>query len=448
MDLDQIWKAALGELEVRLTNANFGMWFRDSFILDVKDETITVASPNAFTRDWIRDKYNKEIFLTLKKLLPQVKEVEYKVANRSDAKRRKITPPPPPVKAATRSSGYQNCTLGELYTFDRFVVGNTNRFAYAAAEAVSQKPGKIHNPLFIYGGVGLGKTHLAQAIGNEIKRRNKNKKIVYVTCETFTNDFVTSISSGKMKEFKKNYREIDVLIVDDIQFLANKEGSQEEFFHTYNTLHQTNRQIVVTADRPPKGIPALEERLKSRFGSGLLTDIQPPDLETRLAILKARITDLNSKCPEDVLLYIAQNIRTNVRELTGALNKISTHASLYREEPTISLCNELLKDMFTPTSGKTSVERIMSAISRHYNIPFSDIISKKRHKSLSNARQIAMYLLRHELGLSYPLIGKELGGRDHSTILHGADKIGKNITKDSALKNEITSIRERIHSVT
>lgn len=446
MDLDQIWKTALGELEIRLTNANFGMWFKDSFILDVKDETITVASPNAFTRDWIRDKYNKEIFLTLKKLLPAIKEVEYKVASRGDAKNRKIAAPPPPVKN-TPSSGFQNCILGESYTFERFVVGNTNRFAYAAAEAVSEKPGKIHNPLFIYGGVGLGKTHLAQAIGNEIKCRNKNKKIVYVTCETFTNDFVTSISSGKMKEFKKNYREIDVLIVDDIQFLANKEGSQEEFFHTYNTLHQTNRQIVVTADRPPKGIPNLEERLKSRFGSGLLTDIQPPDLETRLAILKAKTIELNAKCPEDVLLYIAQNIRTNIRELTGALNKISTHAGLYHEEPTISLCNELLKDMFTPTVGKTSVERIMTAISKYYNIPLSDIISKKRFKLLSNARQIAMYLLRHELGLSYSLIGKELGGRDHSTILHGAEKIEKFIIRDDSLKKEITSIRERIHSV-
>lgn len=447
MDLDQIWKAALGELEVRLIGANFSMWFKDSFIYDVKEGTVTIGSPNAFTRDWIRDKYNQQILLTLKKLIPGVKNAEFKVISKGSSKKRVINIPPPPKKGVDNSSNKHLYNLNESYTFDRFVIGNTNRFAAAAAGAVTEQPGEIHNPLFLYGGVGLGKTHLAQAIGNEIRRRDKEKKVIYVACETFTNDFVASISSGKMKEFKKNYREVDVLIIDDIQFLSNKEGSQEEFFHTYNTLHQASRQIVITADRAPKDIPALEDRLKSRFGSGLMTDIQPPDLETRMAIIKKKAGETNSKFEDEVISYIAQNIRSNVRDLTGALNKISTHAELYNEKPTTALCNELLKDMFTQTTDKTSVEKIMSAVSKHYNIPLSDIIGKKREKTLSTARQIVMYLLRHELGYSSSLIGKEIGNRDHSTILHGIKNMEKGIVKDDNLKNEINSIRERIHSV-
>ncbi len=444
MDLDQIWKAALGELEVRLSPANFGMWFKDTLILDFKNSVATIATPNAFNREWIRDKYDKEIFLTLKKHLPAVTSVQYVVASRKDASPRVVDIPAPRKKASTSERPINN-TLSEQYVFDRFVVGKTNRFAASAAKAVAEKPGSIHNPLFLYGGVGLGKTHLAQAVGTEIYKKDRDKKIVYVTCETFTNDFVSSISSGKMKEFKKNYREVDVLIVDDIQFIANKEGSQEEFFHTYNTLHQTNRQIIITADKPPKDITALEDRLKSRFGAGLMVDIQPPDLETRIAILRSKAEEMGAKCSDDVVAYIAQNVRANVRDLTGALNKIIVHAQLYKEEPTTSLCTELLKDVFTSNESKASVDKIMNAISRHFNIPISDIVGHKRHKALSNARQITMYLLRHETGMSYPLIGRELGDRDHTTIMHGEKTIIKNLTKNAELKSEITAIRERIH---
>lgn len=444
MDLEQIWKAALGELEVRLSHANFGTWFSSTFISDYKNNTVYLASHNAFTRDWIKSKYEKEIFLTLKKFIPEAQKVEFVVASKGDTPPKIISAPP--RKQAAAAENHDQSNLGAQYTFDKFVVGNTNKFAAAAAQAVADKPGELHNPLFIYGGVGLGKTHLAQAVGNEILKRDKSKKVVYVPCETFTNDFVTSISSGKMKEFKKSYRDIDVLIIDDIQFLANKEGSQEEFFHTYNTLHQTNRQIITTADKPPKDITALEERLKSRLGSGLLTDIQPPDLETRIAILRNKADQSKVNFDDDVILYIAENIHSNVRILTGALHKITTHADLYKEAPTVALCDELLRDMFTPINDNTSVDKVMEAISKYYNIPISDILAQKRDKMVAQARQVAMYLLRHELGLSFSLVGKELGDRNHSTCMHGAKAIEKNLIKDPVLKRNLISIKERIHS--
>lgn len=445
LDLDQIWKTTLGELEITLSQANFSTFFKDTFILEFINGKVTIAAPNVFNRDWIRDKYQRETLNTLKKFLPGTKELAYTVASRrTSVPRVVISQPAQPKPAKTNTPG---TTLGRKYTFENFIVGNTNRFAAASARTVAEKPGEVHNPLFIYGGVGLGKTHLAQAVGNEIIRRDSSKKVIYVTCETFTNDFVAGIASGKMKEFKKNYREIDVLIIDDIQFIANKEGSQEEFFHTYNTLHQTNRQIIITADRPPKKITALEERLKSRFGSGLMTDIQPPDFETRLAILQNKSQELKARYNDEILSYIAQNIRSNVRDLTGAFNKISTHTQLYREEPTIALCNDLLKDAFTPLEKNTSVEKVINAICKYYNLTQADIISQKRQKNLAGARQITMYLLRHELNIPYALIGKELGGKDHTTIIYGARKIERDIIKDPILKREVSAIREIIHSV-
>jgi len=444
MDLEQIWKASLGELEVRLSHANFGTWFSTVYISDFKHDTVYLASHNAFTRDWIKRKYEKDIFLTLKKFIPSALKVEFIVASKSEAPPRVISAPQ--RKPSATAEAKSQSSLGAQYTFDKFVVGTTNKFAHAAATAVAEKPGELHNPLFIYGGVGLGKTHLAQAIGNEILRRDSSKKVVFVPCETFTNDFVTSISSGKMKEFKKSYRDIDVLIIDDIQFLANKEGSQEEFFHTYNTLHQTNRQIVTTADRPPKDIKALEERLKSRLGSGLLTDIQAPDLETRIAILNNKAEQTKVNFNDDVILYIAEKIHSNVRILTGAMHKITTHAYLYKEDPTVALCDELLQDMFTPVNDNTSVDKVMNAISRYYNLTIADILAQKRDKMMVQARQVAMYLMRHELGLPFSLVGKELGDRNHSTCMHGAKVIEKGIIKDPVLRRNVISIKERIHS--
>jgi chromosomal replication initiator protein len=444
IDLDQIWKATLGELEVTLSQANFRTWFRDTFIMEFINGKIVIAAPNVFNRDWIRDKYQNETLRTLKKFLPDTKEVAYQVASRGSVS-------PKIVMSQSRANPQKNSftpgtNLSKQYTFDNFVIGNTNRFAAASAQAVAEKPGELHNPLFIYGGVGLGKTHLAQAVGNAIVRHNSQKRVTYVPSETFINDFVAGIASGKMKEFKKNYREVDVLIVDDIQFIANKEGSQEEFFHTYNTLHQTNRQIIITADRPPKNITALEERLKSRFSSGLMTDIQPPDFETRLAILTSKAKAQKMNFDEEVTAYIAENIRSNVRDLAGAFNKIATHAQLYREKPTIALCDDLLHDQFTAKEHAVSVEKILTAISKYYNISQSDLMGKKRERIFANARQIAMYLLRHEIGLSYTLIGKELGGKDHTTIMHGARKIERDIVKNNDLKKEVGTIREIIHN--
>ena len=444
LDLDQIWKAVLGELEIALSQANFRTWFQDTFIIEVNREKVTIAAPNVFNRDWIRDKYQKETLITLKKFIPNTKELQYQVASRQSVPHRIIITQP---HQKSQNETVARNTLNPVYTFQSFVVGKTNRFAASSAQTVANKPGQIHNPLFIYGGVGLGKTHLIQAVGNHVAHQDPDKKVIYMPCETFTNEFVASIASGKMKEFKKKYREVDLLIIDDVQFLANKEGSQEEFFHTYNTLHQTNRQIVIAADRPPKDIVALEERLRSRFTSGLMTDIQPPDLETRIAILETKSQEQKVVFERNVVEYIAKNIRSNVRNLMGAFNKITTHAQLYKEPPTIALCDDLLKDFFTKQNTKTSIEKILGAISKYYNLPQSDIISRKRDKNLATARQIAMYLLRHELGMSFPLIGKELGGKDHSTVMHGAKKVERDIIKSPDLKNEVNTIRELIHGI-
>ncbi|HLB95541.1 MAG TPA: chromosomal replication initiator protein DnaA [Patescibacteria group bacterium] len=443
MDRKEIWQIALGELEVILSKANFTTWFQDTFILTLSEEEVIIGVPNGFTKEWLANKYHGQILQALKKNLPKLKKISYKVSFPN-------TPPKPVMTREESSKEAPPITHPQLngkYRFENFVVGNSNRLAAATAQAVSTKPGLAYNPLFLYGGVGLGKTHLIQAVGNEIVFKSPKKKIVYVSCEKFTNDFINSISSGKTNDFKKAYRDVDVLLVDDIQFLSGKEGTQEEFFHTFNALHQGNRQIVITSDRVPQAIPEMEERLSSRFGMGMVADIQPPNLEMREAILKAKCQEKNYFLDQGIINYIASSIESNIRELEGAITRIMTYCQLNKIVPSLDITSKILQDMISSKGKNLTVEKIIKIVGQFFKVETKDLVSEKRNKELVWPRQIIMYLLRHEMNLSYPKISKQLNKKDHTTIIHGVGKIEKEIGINDNLKQELTLIKEKLYIV-
>ncbi|MBI2588501.1 chromosomal replication initiator protein DnaA [Candidatus Berkelbacteria bacterium] len=445
MNKEEIWQAALGNLGVILSEANFSTWFKDTFIIEMGENTVLVGVPSGFAKEWLEDKYLKEIKESLAKITEKEREVIFKITSIKPPSLIKETKDNEKTAVADLESETVK-TLNQRYTFNNFVVGNSNRLAFAAAQAVAEKPGQAHNPLFIYGGVGLGKTHLAQAIGHKIHLFLPKLKILYVSAELFTNEFVQSISQGKMNEFKKNYRDIDVLLVDDIQFLSQKEGTQQEFFHTFNTLHQKNRQIVMTADRLPKAIPALEERLSSRFGMGMVADIQPPNLEMRVAILRNKCEELDKVIPEEVLDFVAQNVQKNIRDLEGALTRLIAHCELNQQDFSVEVAKGALENILTTTVTKNlSVEKVIKMVCQFFNLPEKDALNTRRHKEIVYPRQIIMYLLREELGLSYPSIGRVLGGKDHTTIMHGCHKIEKEKNKNEKTASEITSLKEQLY---
>ncbi len=444
MDPKEIWQTALGELEVTLSKANFTTWFKDTFIMEISDKTMTIGVPNAFTKEWLQNKYNRQIFDTLKKINPELKEVKYAVSSSPVIKpiiiaKKEELPEKSEVKRALHPH------LNSKYRFGSFVVGNSNRLAVATAQAIATKPGEVYNPLFVYGGVGLGKTHLAQAIGNEISAKFPKKKIIYVSCERFANDFIASIQSGKINDFKKAYRDADVLIVDDIQFLSGKEGTQEEFFHTFNALHQSNRQIVMTSDRIPQAIPQLEERLSSRFGCGMVADIQPPNLEMREAILRQKSQEKDFVLDDEIIHYVAENIESNIRELEGAINRLKSVCELNNDQPSLELAVKVLEDLIVSKGKSLSVDKIIKTVGEFFKIESKEILSAKRNKEVVFPRQIVMYLLRHEMSLSFPKIGKELNKKDHTTIMHGVEKIEKEITSNTDLQKELMVIKEKLY---
>ncbi|MEI6039939.1 MAG: chromosomal replication initiator protein DnaA [Candidatus Berkelbacteria bacterium] len=447
-DEKETWQAVLGELEVSLSKANFTTWFNNTFILNLSPENFIIGVPNSFAKEWLEKKYYPQILESLQKLHPQVKSFSCQVVSTQFKPEHLPLETKDSVSPVSFSAGREipiNITLNPKYTFDTFIVGGSNRLAAATAQAVAAKPGVTYNPLFLYGGVGLGKTHLAQAIGHEILAQNPKKKIIYVSCENFTNEFVQSISTGKVNDFKKKYRDADVLLVDDIQFLAGKEGTQEEFFHTFNALHQSNRQIVITSDRVPKAIPQLEARLSSRFGAGMVADVQPPNLEMRHAILRAKCEEKNYVVADEILNFIAENIESNIRELEGAITRVISYCELNKIEPTIEITGKVLEDMITAKSKNLSVEKIIKIVCEYFNIMPEHLLGARRSKELVGPRQITMYLLRHEMNMSFPKIGKELNKKDHTTIMHGVTRVEKDLSRHSELQKEVTQIKEKLY---
>ena len=446
MNNEQLWQAVLGEIELSLSKANFTTWFKNTFISSRQDNKVVICVPNTFTKTWLEKKYHKEISNALKNVVDEkIKEIFYKVETRKTGpiddllKKIKIKKD----SASNKPIVTNRFGLNSRYAFDSFIVGKNNELAHAACQAVAANPGHAYNPLFIYGGVGLGKTHLLQAIGHELSK--KTDKLLYVTCEKFTNDYVQAVRNGQAKNFKDHYRNTDLLLIDDIHFMGGKDGTQEEFFHTFNELHQTDKQIVISSDRPPKAIPALEKRLLSRFEWGMIADISQPDLETRTAILEAKSKEKNYKFEKEIIDYIANNIQSNIRELEGALNRLIAYYEFNNVQPTIEATKNILNSVISNFQSKSTTSKdIIEVVSKFYNIAIRDIAGKSRKKELVVPRQIIMYLMREEINTSYPTIGQELGGRDHTTAMHAYNKIRKEITENERTKQNIASIRQQL----
>ncbi|MBT5503396.1 chromosomal replication initiator protein DnaA [Candidatus Falkowbacteria bacterium] len=455
---EQLWLAVLGELELSLSKASFTTWLKNTFIIKNDEGCIEVGVPNTFSQAWLKQKYHQQIYKIIQtKSKERIKEINYKVQslksyNKQIDELKKTVSTQEQIPEATQNEVLAKQTkkqgLNVKYLFDSFIVGKANELAHAAALAVAEKPGLTYNPLFIYGGVGLGKTHLLQSVGHAVSQKNPEKKIVYVTCEQFTNDFISSISSGQAVRFNNTYRTADVLLIDDIQFLTGKEGTQEAFFHTFNDLHQRDKQIVITSDRPPKAISTLEDRLLSRFEWGMIADISQPDLETRIAILETKCQEKEFLLERDIIQYITLNIQNNIRELEGALNKIIAYHQLNKLEPTLENIKKILFSISESSKkgGAVSAKQLIDLVSGFYELSLDDILGKSREKRLAFPRQIIMYLLREELSCSYPMIGSELGGRDHTTAMHAYDKISRLIAEDEKLRQEINLIKQKVYS--
>lgn len=476
----EIWQAILADFELRVSKANFTTWFRNTGISKYDSGHVVVCVPNAFTKSWLEKKYHTDIVKTLEKVTGKpVKRIEYRVENMKNveeqecAPQQATTPSPtqPQPAASAPAPSYQEHPFGPptsvpvpqmqyqapapgaefglnpKYIFETFIVGKGNELAHAAAQAVANRPGEAYNPLFIYGGVGLGKTHLLHAIGHIMLKNNPKTRILYVSSEKFTNEFVGSVKTGKAKEFKDRYRNVDLLLIDDIQFIGGKEQTQEEFFHTFNELHQQGKQVVMTSDRPPKAIPALEDRLRSRFEWGMIADISTPDMETRVAILQSKCQEKNFPLDEGILQIIATSIQSNIRELEGALNKIIAYHQLKNIEATKDSIKAVLTTYDNPGTKKSVTPReTIATVASYFDVAIDDILGKSREKKLAFPRQIIMFLLRDELKMSYPAIGNELGGRDHTTAMHAHTKIKKEVENDLKLKQDIESIKQRMYS--
>lgn len=452
--VNETWKKVLDDLETKLSKPTFETWFKSTTALAIQNNTMLIEVPNEFAKDWLETRYSNLISETTKKItkksyqikfiIPEMKEeeiIEEKVSEKTAKKEENQT------KKDSSKSKEKSSVLNPKYTFDTFVIGSSNRFAHAASLAVAEAPAKAYNPLFIYGEVGLGKTHLMHAIGHYILKHNSNMKVMYLTSEKFTNRLINSIRYDETIKFRNQYRNIDILLVDDIQFLAGKERTQEEFFHTFNALHDANKQIIISSDRPPKEIPTLEERLRSRFEWGLITDIQEPDLETRIAILKKKAALEDLEVPDDVIIYIANKVKKNIRELEGALIRVVAYSSLSNEKITIKLAKEALKDIVSKTLKKpkeVTINLIKKVVADNYGIEMNDMKSKKRTRAIAFPRQIAMYIARELTNLSFPQIGDRFGGRDHSTVLHACDKIKQKIKSEVNFKETINKLLKEI----
>ena len=427
-DFSGAWKKVLKFIRDEIGDTSYEIWFSQVKYDTMRNNKVFITVPNTLTREWIESRYMETMQNHMRSLTVQDVSLV-------------LTTEPVTEKEGSFPS------LNSKYSFDTFVVGNSNRFAHAACYAVGESPSRAYNPLFIYGGVGLGKTHLMQAIGHHILTKNKSARVMYVSSEQFTNELISSIRDDKTAAFRNKYRNIDVLLIDDIQFLAGKERTQEEFFHTFNTLYEANKQLVISSDRPPRNIPTLEDRLRSRFEWGLITDIQPPDLETRIAILRKKAQTDGLNIPYDILDYIANYIESNIRELEGALIRLVAYATITNKPLNMDTAAEALKDILPPPGpAKITIEMIQKEVCSYYNVDKNELISKKRHKQIVIPRQVAMYLCRSLTDASFPQIGDQFGGRDHTTVIHSVEKMEREIQTDTELAAVIDMFYKKLDS--
>ncbi|QQG42694.1 MAG: chromosomal replication initiator protein DnaA [Candidatus Giovannonibacteria bacterium] len=448
MNNEELWSQALNDIELAVSRANFVTWFKDTHILDFADGVVTVGAPNGFSKEWLENKFHKFILKSLRSRVPEIRAINYSIAASSTPQAARIKPhkefAPQPEEQLEFKDFYVDpkTNLNPKYTLDTFIVGSFNELAHAAALAVIKSPGRVYNPLFIYGGVGLGKTHLLQAIGNAILKNGPPKKIYYISSEKFSNELVSSLQNNAVHSFKEKYREFDLLVVDDVQFFSNKTKTQEEFFYTFNALHEAGKQVVFSSDRPPKSIPDIGERLLSRMEAGVIVDISEPEYESRLAILKSKTAERKIGLPETTLELIAMLIQKNIRELEGALNTIymqSKHQNRVLSQDDIK---SILSRNIKPKNAATP-SQIIKTVAEFYDIPEKSIYEHTRKTEVVRPRQVAMYLIREDLKGSYPFIGQKFGGMDHTTAIHAYEKIIQEAKKDSRLEEEIKRIREK-----
>ena len=447
-NVNKLWQDTLSQLESNLNPQHFNTWIKPLKLVKLEKDLIILEVPNRFILDWIKDNYANLI----KKILTELSAVSYKlqikVSGTAEQSRLVAQPTeeketPIPQETLLNNNNHANgINLNRKYTFDEFVSGSSNQFACAAALAVANNPATTYNPLFIYGGVGLGKTHLVNAIGNLVLKKSPGTRVCYYTSEKFMNELINSLRYNRMDEFRNKFRSMDVLLIDDIQFIAGKERTQEEFFHTFNALYESHKQIVVTSDKFPKEIPGLEDRLRSRFEWGLIADIQSPDIETKQAILKMKAEQNQIDLPEDVAVFLANSVCSNVRELEGYLIRIGAYASLTSTSLNLDMAKDVLKDILIEKNRELTVEEILKKVSAHYNVKISDIKSSRRHKAIVLPRQVAMYLSRQLTSASYPEIGDKFGGKDHSTIIHAINKIEKMAEEDYNLRNNLETLKK------
>ncbi|WP_018754099.1 chromosomal replication initiator protein DnaA [Paenibacillus sanguinis] len=442
----EIWQHILSIINTKLSKPSFDTWFKATKIVSLTDQSIIISAPTTFAVEWLESRYTKLVATTVLEHLGKQVDVTFVIEESAPPELTQVvkeTPAPVPIEESVSHM------LNPKYTFDTFVIGSGNRFAHAASLAVAEAPARAYNPLFLYGGVGLGKTHLMHAIGHYILEHSPSSKVVYISSEKFTNEFINSIRDNRAESFRNKYRNIDILLIDDIQFLAGKESTQEEFFHTFNALHEERKQIIISSDRPPKEIPTLEERLRSRFEWGLITDIQPPDLETRIAILRKKAKAENLDIPNEAMMYIANQIDTNIRELEGALIRVVAYSSLINQDVTSHLAAEALKDIIPSSRPKMiTIQDIQQRVGDYYNLKLDDFKARKRTKAIAFPRQIAMYLARELTDFSLPKIGDAFGGRDHTTVIHAHEKITQQLKIDQELFKIVNNITEKIKSAT
>nr|WP_263314455.1 chromosomal replication initiator protein DnaA [Mammaliicoccus sp. Marseille-Q6498] len=440
---EEIWEQVLSIAEDQIASAGYNTWFKGTYLHQIDSKRAIVVAQSPFVAEWLTNKYHEHVINFIYEVIGE--NVQVKFISEDDLQSEDFTEQSVKPAKVEEHEEVTNSQLNSNNTFDTFVIGPGNQFPHAASLAVAEEPANAYNPLFIYGGVGLGKTHLMHAIGHYVLEQNPNANVLYTSSEKFTNEFIKSIRKNDTESFRDKYRNIDVLLIDDIQFIQKKEQTQEEFFHTFNDLHQNKKQIVISSDRPPKEIPTLEDRLRTRFEWGLIVDITPPDFETRMAILQKKIEEENLDIPVEALTYIANSIQSNIRELEGALTRVLAYSKLRNKPISTDLVAEALKDIIsTPRSTKITIQDIQQVVGKMYNIRIEDFSAKKRTKSIAYPRQIAMYLSRELTDFSLPKIGEEFGGRDHTTVIHAHDKIKKDIENNPELKNDLEQLEKQI----